>query len=59
MNLMELLTAGVTVPYTVGTMIEVPRGALQAGRLATTADFFSFGVRCVGRRGALSMLGLH
>ena len=31
------------VPYKVGTMIEVPRGALQAGALAATAEFFSFG----------------
>ena len=29
--------------YTVGTMIEIPRAALQAGRIAETADFFSFG----------------
>jgi len=27
----------------VGTMIEVPRGALRAGDLAKTAEFFSFG----------------
>jgi len=27
----------------VGTMIEVPRGALRAGDLAKHADFFSFG----------------
>jgi pyruvate,orthophosphate dikinase len=35
--------AGVRVPYTVGTMIEVPRAALVAGKLAEYADFFSFG----------------
>lgn len=35
--------AGVVVPYKIGTMIEVPRGALMAGSLATTAEFFSFG----------------
>jgi pyruvate,orthophosphate dikinase len=29
--------------YTVGTMIEIPRAALQAGRIAETAEFFSFG----------------
>jgi len=34
---------GQTVPYKVGTMIEVPRGALRAGDLAKTAEFFSFG----------------
>ena len=31
------------VPYLVGTMIEVPRGALTAGEIARTAEFFSFG----------------
>jgi pyruvate,orthophosphate dikinase len=30
-------------PYTVGTMIEVPRGALTADEIAETAEFFSFG----------------
>jgi pyruvate,orthophosphate dikinase len=34
---------GVTVAYTVGTMIELPRAALRAGDLAETAEFFSFG----------------
>jgi pyruvate,orthophosphate dikinase len=31
------------VAYTVGTMIEVPRGALTADEIAQTAEFFSFG----------------
>jgi pyruvate,orthophosphate dikinase len=31
------------VKYAVGTMIEVPRGALTAGEIAATAEFFSFG----------------
>ncbi len=31
------------VRYAVGTMIEVPRGALTAGEIARTAEFFSFG----------------
>lgn len=31
------------VNYKLGTMIEVPRGALQAGHLAKHAAFFSFG----------------
>lgn len=35
--------AGTRVPYSIGTMIEVPRGALRAGDLAKHADFFSFG----------------
>jgi pyruvate,orthophosphate dikinase len=34
---------GVTVKYLVGTMIEVPRGALTADQIATEAEFFSFG----------------
>src|SRR4030095_4662700 len=29
--------------YTIGTMIEVPRGALTADRIASVAEFFSFG----------------
>jgi pyruvate,orthophosphate dikinase len=35
--------AGVDVEYHVGTMIEVPRGALTADEIAKHADFFSFG----------------
>jgi pyruvate,orthophosphate dikinase len=31
------------IPYTVGTMIEVPRGAVTADEIAETAEFFSFG----------------
>ncbi len=34
---------GVSVPYLVGTMIELPRAALLAGAIAETAEFFSFG----------------
>jgi pyruvate,orthophosphate dikinase len=34
---------GVPVPYLVGTMIEVPRAALIAERIAEHAEFFSFG----------------
>ena len=34
---------GETVPYKIGTMIEVPRAALVADQIATVADFFSFG----------------
>jgi len=33
----------VKFPYMVGTMIEVPRGALTADEIAQTAEFFSFG----------------
>ena len=35
--------AGVEVPYSVGTMIELPRACLIADRIAAHADFFSFG----------------
>ncbi len=34
---------GDSVPYLVGTMIEVPRAALTANEIAQVADFFSFG----------------
>ncbi len=33
----------VSIPYTVGTMIELPRAALRAGEIAGSAQFFSFG----------------
>jgi len=33
----------VTVDYLVGTMIEIPRAALTADRIAEVAEFFSFG----------------
>ena len=32
-----------TIDYTIGTMIEVPRAALTADEIARQADFFSFG----------------
>jgi pyruvate,orthophosphate dikinase len=31
------------IPYLYGTMIETPRAAIKAGKMATAADFFSFG----------------
>ncbi|HRX59173.1 MAG TPA: pyruvate, phosphate dikinase [Eubacteriales bacterium] len=34
---------GVEIPYLVGTMIEVPRAALTADKIAGCAQFFSFG----------------
>jgi pyruvate,orthophosphate dikinase len=34
---------GVTLDVPIGTMIELPRAALTAGRIAQAADFFSFG----------------
>jgi len=33
----------IRIPYTFGTMIEVPRAALTADEIATVAGFFSFG----------------
>lgn len=41
----EAVTAShaLTIPYTVGTMIEVPRAALRADDIAAAADFFSLG----------------
>jgi len=34
---------GIEVEYMVGTMIEIPRAALTAGKVAESAEFFSFG----------------
>ena len=34
---------GTKIKYWVGTMIEIPRGALTADEIAQTAEFFSFG----------------
>ncbi|MGQ3360245.1 MAG: pyruvate, phosphate dikinase [Phreatobacter sp.] len=34
---------GASLDYIVGTMIELPRAALQAGKIAESAEFFSFG----------------
>ena len=35
--------SGMTIEYSVGTMIELPRAALMADSIAAHADFFSFG----------------
>jgi pyruvate,orthophosphate dikinase len=57
---------GVTVPYQVGTMIELPRAALRAGDIAASAEFFSFGTNDltqttlgVSRDDAASFLGIY
>ncbi len=39
----ELADAAMTMPYKVGTMIEIPRAALTADEIAREAEFFSFG----------------
>ncbi len=39
----EFAAAGRSLDYTVGTMIELPRAALIADKIAEHADFFSFG----------------
>ena len=38
-----MIEQGVTVDYLIGTMIEVPRGAMTANAIAEVSDFFSFG----------------
>ncbi|MGP8170331.1 pyruvate, phosphate dikinase [Rhodoblastus sp.] len=57
---------GVTLPYHVGTMIELPRAALRAGEIAETAEFFSFGTNDltqttlgISRDDAGSFLGIY
>ena len=39
----EIKAAGVQMEYEVGTMIEVPRAALTADKIAEEAEFFCFG----------------
>ena len=39
----EMAASGVKFKYLVGTMIEIPRGALTADEIANDAQFFSFG----------------
>jgi pyruvate, orthophosphate dikinase len=34
---------GTKVPFTIGTMVEVPRACVMAGEIAKSAEFFSFG----------------
>ncbi|MEL4357744.1 MULTISPECIES: pyruvate, phosphate dikinase [unclassified Luteococcus] len=39
----EFEKAGKELPYTIGTMIELPRAAMVADQIAEHADFYSFG----------------
>ena len=41
----------VKLNYLVGTMIEIPRGALTADEIAQTAEFFSFGTNDLTQTG--------
>ncbi|MEM0465639.1 MAG: pyruvate, phosphate dikinase [Candidatus Pacearchaeota archaeon] len=41
----------VEIEYKVGTMIEVPRGAITSDKLATQAEFFSFGTNDLTQMG--------
>jgi pyruvate,orthophosphate dikinase len=47
----EFAKAGKTLPYTIGTMIEIPRAALIADQIANEADFFSFGTNDLTQTG--------
>ena len=40
---MDRALAGANIPYTIGTMIELPRACVVADQIAEHADFFSFG----------------
>ncbi|PIX76916.1 MAG: pyruvate, phosphate dikinase [bacterium (Candidatus Ratteibacteria) CG_4_10_14_3_um_filter_41_18] len=42
---------GVKIKYLVGTMIEIPRGAITADEIATEAEFFSFGTNDLTQMG--------
>ncbi len=42
---------GIKINYMVGTMIEVPRAALTANKIAETAEFFSFGTNDLTQMG--------
>ena len=52
--------------YSVGTMIELPRAAIEAGKIAATAEFFSFGTNDltqttfgISRDDAATFLGIY
>lgn len=47
----EFAKAGKELPFTVGTMIELPRAAVCADQIAQVADFFSFGTNDLTQTG--------
>jgi pyruvate,orthophosphate dikinase len=47
----RVLGEGSGVDYLIGTMIEVPRGAVTADEIAKEADFFSFGTNDLTQMG--------
>ncbi len=58
--------SGEAIPYSVGTMIELPRACLAADKIAETAEFFSFGTNDltqttlgISRDDAGSFLGIY
>lgn len=46
-----MMEQGVQFDYKVGTMIEVPRGAITADKIAESAEFFSFGTNDLTQMG--------
>ncbi|MBI5765821.1 pyruvate, phosphate dikinase [Candidatus Falkowbacteria bacterium] len=48
----KLKEAGIKILYKIGTMIEVPRAAVVADKIAKEAEFFSFGTNDLTQMGA-------
>ncbi|MFA4872036.1 MAG: pyruvate, phosphate dikinase, partial [Patescibacteria group bacterium] len=48
----KLKEAGIKISYKIGTMIEVPRAAVVADKIAKEAEFFSFGTNDLTQMGA-------